>query len=167
MLPRMESQQDAIGTLYADHHGWLKTWLRCRMGNETDAADLAHDTFVRLLSKNEPVCMREPRAFLSTVARGLLANLSRRRRIEQAYLDSLAHLPEALTPGPERRAQVLEALIEIDRRLGKLSARTRRAFLLFQLDGMPQQDIARELQVSLATVQRDIVRAMHACFFPE
>lgn len=167
MSRQLDTPQDAIGTLYSDHHGWLKSWLRRRMGNETDAADLAHDTFVRILSKNEPVSMREPRAFLSTVAHGLLANLSRRRRIEQAYLDSIAYLPEAQVPGPETRALLLETLLEIDRRLGALSARTRRAFLMFQLDGMPQQDIANELNVSLATVQRDIVRAMHACFFPE
>ena len=38
-----------ISTLYAGHHGWLQGWLRSRLGNAFDAADLAQDTFVRIL----------------------------------------------------------------------------------------------------------------------
>ena len=39
-----------IETLYGDHHGWLRGWLRKKLGNAFDAADLAHDTYVRILS---------------------------------------------------------------------------------------------------------------------
>jgi len=34
-------QEQSIEGLYADHHGWLKAWLRRRLGNSFDAADLA------------------------------------------------------------------------------------------------------------------------------
>lgn len=49
-----------IEVLYSDHHGWLQDWLRRRLGNAFDAADLAHDTFLRVLRNLEPI--REPRA---------------------------------------------------------------------------------------------------------
>ncbi|MGV8294512.1 sigma factor, partial [Pseudomonas aeruginosa] len=39
-----------IEVLYGDHHGWLRGWLRKRLGNAFDAADLAHDTYVRILA---------------------------------------------------------------------------------------------------------------------
>ena len=29
--------------LYSDHHGWLQRWLKFRLNNAYDAADLAHD----------------------------------------------------------------------------------------------------------------------------
>ncbi len=32
-------------TLYTDHHGWLQGWLRKKLGDVHQAADLAHDTF--------------------------------------------------------------------------------------------------------------------------
>lgn len=35
--------------LYLDHHGWLHGWLRRRLDCTDTAADLAHDTFLRLL----------------------------------------------------------------------------------------------------------------------
>ncbi|MFD4836614.1 sigma-70 family RNA polymerase sigma factor [Achromobacter sp. NPDC058515] len=150
--------------LYASHHGWLLGWLRKRLGSAADAADLAHDTFVRVLVQARPD-IREPRAFLSTVAGGILANFYRRRDVEQAFLRTLANLPEAQAPSPETRAIVLETLVEIDRRLGGLPAPVRRAFLLAQVDGMKQSEIARALGVSLPTVQRYVARALLQCFF--
>lgn len=154
-----------IDALYANHHGWLKGWLRRRLGNSSDAADLAHDTFMRLLVRGETVAVREPRALLTTVAQGVVSNFMRRRRIEEAYLASLADLPEREAPGPETRAILLETLIELDRRLDTLTAPVRQAFLLSQLEGMKQADIAATLKVSLATVQRYIAKAAHLCFF--
>lgn len=150
--------------MYASHHGWLLGWLRRRLGSAADAADLAHDTFLRVLLQARPD-IREPRAFLSTVASGILANFYRRRDVEQAFLRSLANLPEAQAPSPETRAIVLETLVEIDRRLAGLPAPVRRAFLLAQVDGMKQSEIALTLGVSLPTVQRYVARALLQCFF--
>ena len=110
-----------VDTLYRVHHGWLQGWLRRRLGNSTEAADLAQDTFMRLLTRSEPIAAREPRAFLTTVAQGVVANFMRRRQIEEAYLATLAHLPEPQVPGPETRAILLETLVELDRRLDTLA----------------------------------------------
>lgn len=155
---------DSMTAMYSSHHGWLLGWLRKRLGCAADAADLAHDTFLRVLVQARPD-IREPRAFLSTVAGGILANFYRRRDIEQAYLRSLAEQPEASVQSPEARAIVLETLVEIDRRLSGLPAPVRRAFLLAQVDGMKQSDIAVALGVSLPTVQRYVARALLQCFF--
>ncbi|MDD3484875.1 sigma factor, partial [Azovibrio restrictus] len=38
---------DPLTRLYRDHHGWLQGWLRRRLGNAHEAADLAQDTFLR------------------------------------------------------------------------------------------------------------------------
>ncbi|MET0125075.1 MAG: sigma factor, partial [Pseudomonas caspiana] len=38
-----------VDTLYRDHHGWLHGWLRKRLGDREQAADIAQDTFLRLL----------------------------------------------------------------------------------------------------------------------
>ncbi|THF54879.1 sigma-70 family RNA polymerase sigma factor [Pseudothauera rhizosphaerae] len=156
-----------IDVLYADHHRWLHGWLRRKLGCTHRAADLAHDTFLRLLSRDEPVAIQEPRAFLTTVAQGLVANHFRRQKIEQAWLEALARLPEAEAPSPEARALMLETLIEIDRRLDALGAAVRRAFLLFQLDGLPQTEIAARLGVSVPTVKRYVAKALVACCFAD
>ena len=154
-----------VESLYLAHHGWLQGWLRKKLGDVHQAADLAHDTFVRLLARDEPVQAREPRAFLTTVAQRVLANHYRRQQLERAYLEALAQAPQSFAISPEERALLLEALDEIDRMLDGLPAPVRRAFLMAQLDGMKQADIARELGLSLTTVKRYLVQAGMHCYF--
>lgn len=149
--------------LYSDHNGWLKSWLNRRMGNHGDAADLAQDTFLRLLLAPNDGPVNAPRAYLATIAKRLMLNLYRRRTLEQAYLEALAHLPAEQAPGPEHQALILEALHEVDAVLARLPVKARQAFLLYQLEGCDQQSIATALQVSVRTVQRYLAMAFEEC----
>lgn len=162
---RPDALQRQVHQLYSNHHAWLQGWLRNKLGCSARAADLAHDTFLRLLAREDAVALQEPRAFLTTVAQRVLYNHFRREQIERAYLDALAARPPALAPGPEERAMLLEALCEIDRLLDGLPLPVRRAFLYAQLDGMGHAEIAARLDVSLTTVKRYLVRAMAQCYF--
>lgn len=157
--------QQQLHALYNDHHGWLHDWLRKKLGCSHRAADLAHDTFVRLLTREEPISIREPRAFLTTVAQRVLANHWRREQIERAYLDTLARMPEAVAQSPEEHALLIETLLEIDRMLDGLPTIVKRAFLHAQLDDMAHAEIAAELGISISTVKRYLVRAGAHCFF--
>ncbi|MFG0643107.1 sigma-70 family RNA polymerase sigma factor [Delftia sp. WSY_22] len=152
-----------ISALYAGHHGWLQGWLRRRLGNGADAADLAQDTFVRILGVRDLAGVQEPRAYLTTVAKGVLVNWYKRQALEQAYLEALAALPEPVAPSPEQRALVLETLHEIDAMLDALPPIVRRTFLLSQLDGMKYEDIAQQLEVSLTSVKRYMAQAFRQC----
>lgn len=154
-----------VAELYADHHRWLHTWLRRKLGCTHRAADLAHDTFLRLLNREEPVAIQEPRAFLTTIAQRVLAKHWRREYLEQAYLEALARQPEALAPSPEERQIILATLIEIDALLATLPDEVRRAFLLSQLDGLKQDEIAGTLGISVTTVKRHLRRAGALCYF--
>jgi RNA polymerase sigma-19 factor, ECF subfamily len=152
-----------VAELYIAHHSWLYAWLRKKLGCTHKAADLAHDTFVRLLSREEVIPFLEPRAYLTTIARNLMADHWRRQELERAWLEALTTQPEPVSPSPEERLLILEALLRIDRCLGELPTLTRRIFLRSQLDGMLYADIAAELKVSLPTVKRHMSRAFLAC----
>lgn len=153
--------------LYRDHHGWLLGWLRRKLGCAHDAADLAHDAFLRLLRQpvDEPV--REPRAYLTTIAHGLVVNHWRRRDIERAWLEALMQQPEAVHPSPEVRALAVEALLEIDALLAALPEKPRRAFLLAQLDGLTYREIGTELGVSERMVKKYMAQTMLHCLRAE
>ncbi|GAB7542378.1 sigma-70 family RNA polymerase sigma factor [Cupriavidus sp. CuC1] len=165
-MPAADSplQRDLLA-LYSDHHRWLCGWLRKKLGCTHRAADLAHDTFLRLLAREEAIAIQEPRAFLTTVAQRVLANHWRREQIERAYLEALAQMPQPLAPSPEERAILLETLFEIDRLLAGLPTPVKRAFLLSQLDGLGQAEIATQLGISVTTVKRYLVRAGTQCYF--
>lgn len=158
--------QHSMHTLYRDHHGWLQNWLRKKLDNAFDAADLAQDTFVRVWSawqKHDLPDLNEPRAYLCTVASRLLVSHWRRRSLETAYLDALAALPPTHVPSTEQRLLVLEALQEIDALLDSLAPRVREAFLLAQLEGLTYAEIAQRQGVSDRTVKRHIAKAYEQC----
>lgn len=82
-------------------------WLRRKVGNAVDAAKLAQDTFLRLLTvparRLMPVQgLHEPRAYLATGARRRLKHL-RRQSLEQSQLAALVALPEPQAPPPEQQ----------------------------------------------------------------
>ena len=149
--------------LYAEHHGWLVGWLRRRLGNTEQAADLAQDTFVKLVANPENDTIEQPRAYLATIARRLLIDQTRRHTLEQAYLEMLAVQPAIHAPSEEARAIVLESLRQIDTILLKLTQPARTAFLLSQLDGLTYEEIAVELSISVRTVKRYMATAFEEC----
>ena len=142
----------------------MQSWLRYRLGNAGDAADLAHDTFVRLMVR--PRCFdngREARAYLRTVASGLCIDMWRHREIERAWLETLAAQPETYAPSAEDHTAVLQALHEIDAMLRQLPPKAARAFVLAMACGMTHQEVARELAVSSRMVGHYITQAMLHC----
>lgn len=157
--PHLSNQ--AFTTLYTDHHGWLHGWLQRRLGNAWNAADLAQDTFVRVLGRQ--ISGHEPRALLTHIAKGLVIDRWRRQEVEKAYLQALAHIPEALAPSPESRLLILETLCRLEAMLQSLPAVTRQAFMLSQLDGLTYSAIAERLGLSLITVKRHMRTAFIAC----
>jgi RNA polymerase sigma factor (sigma-70 family) len=163
-LIAINTQYCDVDTLYSDHHGWLQSWLRRRTGCSEQAADLAHDTFLRVLTKRDFPTVREPRSYLSTIARGLVADFFRRRDLERAYLDVLAELPEQLLPSLEAQAIFLESLLAIDTMLDGLKPAVRRAFLLSQVEGLTYGDIAQQLGVTKRTVANYMSIALEQCF---
>lgn len=157
----------SVHALYRDHYRWLVALLRRKLGgNVENAADLAQDTFERILSASAgaPLALQEPRAYLTTVASRLAAQYFRRQALEQAYLDALAAAPAATAPSCEAQALVLEALGQVSRVLEGLPERARLIFLLSQLDGLTYPQIAKEIGVSVNVVQKAMSQALRHCY---
>jgi RNA polymerase sigma-19 factor, ECF subfamily len=152
-------------SFYREHHSWLTSWLRGRLGQCSDrAADFAQDTFMRILQAgSRPPDLLQPRSYLATIARGLLVDHFRRQDQERAYLAELALLPEALHPSPEERAILLETIFTIDRMLDGLGPKVRQAFLLAQIEGRDYASIAAELGVSVSSVKKYMQKAILQC----
>ena len=135
MLPSPDPLLCDVALLYRQQHSWLTRWLRQRLNCSQSAADLAQDTFIRLLNK----------------------------KLERAYLEALATLPEPVVPSLETQAILLETLIALDAALDGLERPVREAFLLSQVDGLGHAEIAQRLAVSITTVKRYIIKAGALC----
>lgn len=160
-MPVAETQSThSIDALYSRHHPWLFGWLRRKLCCPDEAADIAHDTFVRILTSQEAVsAMREPRAYLSTTATRLLIDRVRHRQYEQSYMAERGDDDERV-PSPESTVAAWQALAAIDAALASLPAKAREAFLLHHHEGWTHASIAARLGVSTRMVRKYLSQAM-------
>lgn len=145
---QIAQSSQAIAGIYSSHHGWLLRWLRGKLPCADQAAMPA---------------LREPRAYLTTVAQRLLIDHFRRLSLEQAWLEALAQQPELLMQSPEERLIIVQALQRVDAMLAGLPDAVRSAFLMAHVDDMGYAEIAQRLGVSERTVKRHMVQAFEQC----
>ena len=161
MTESQHSQQ--FNQLYKAHYAWVYAWLYKKLGNSADAADIAQDTFLRVLAKTEAVDIRYPRAYLSKIAASLSCNFFHRKSIERAYLEVLAQQPDRDSPSPEQQLMIIETLTEVIHLLFGLPESIRDSFIYAQLERLNHQQIADKLNISVSTVKRNIQRAYIQC----
>lgn len=150
--------------LYVRHRLWLRSYLLRRLGNGLDAADLVHDTFLRVLRRPRPFDnVTGERSYLATIARGLCIDHWRRRQLEAAWLQSLASQPVAVQPSAEQSVLILETLFEVDSLLARLPPKVRQAFLLAQLEGLAYREIGERLGVGERMVKKYLAQAFVHC----
>lgn len=154
-----------VGDLYAGNYFWLFTWLSKKLACPFDAADLAQDTFVKIVHSSNVAEIKAPRAFLTTTATRLIIDLLRKRNIERKYLEALYHQQaHSLIATPQQIKESIETLNEIAALLEGLPEKVYRAFLMCRLDGLSYAEIGKELGVSTSMVKQYIARAMVHCY---
>lgn len=153
-----------VATLYADHGEWLRSWLGRRTRCPHRAVDLVQDTFCRLLEQpGATATPRDPRSYLATVARRLLIDDARRRKLEAAYLAACP--PDAIdSVTPERVLAAVDMLEELLGLMAGMNDTVRSAFLMRRLDDMPYADIGARLGISERTAKRHVARAYADCY---
>lgn len=170
--PRMSSNlmSDPLGAMnqieamFIEHHGWLRTRLRRSVGDAFAAEDVAAETFTQLLT-SPPQEVREPRALLTTISRRIVYELWRRRDLEEACLQALAHTNgEAQAISPEDQLQLLQALRAMDQALAGLTAKECAAFLLYKLDGLTYQAIGEQLRITPSVARRYVAKGLLQCY---
>jgi RNA polymerase sigma factor (sigma-70 family) len=165
-MPTAPTHSEEVEGLYCDHHGWLRGWLRKKLGCAEQAADVAQDTFLRILTARDTLSgLREPRAYITTTAKHLLIDRARRARIEAVYLQELAVIAEQMdgAPAPEMILMALEALDQFSQALQTLPAKASEAFLLHYMEHQSQAEIAAHLDVSVRMVQKYLAQALLRC----
>ena len=150
--------------LYREHHGWLNGWLRQRLNNSADAADLAQDAFAQWLGWRDRAGVEQPRAFLFHIARNLLRDHWRRqqRQGQREPLEAIADTA-ATQASPLERLDQQQRLRQLARALEGLPPRRREALILHRFEGLSQSQVAERMGISLSMVEKHIAAALLHC----
>src|ERR1700733_3266054 len=120
------------------------------------AEDITSETLVRAWTSAEPIEMATVKGYLFTIARNLFLQ-GLRKKSRQTPLDDDFRDRQA---SPYARAEQNEKLDSVLAELQRLPEASRAALLMHAVDGMPYEEIARVLDISLAAVKVKIYGAL-------
>lgn len=159
----MDARNNIIAKLFNQNHTWLRARASRILNCYSRGEDVASETFLRILNLPDLSVIREPRAFLSIIAKRVILDSWRREDLERAYLETLAEEPENTLPDPEEHAIMLEMLYRLDSLLGKLSIKAKEAFVYSQFAGFTYQQISERQGVSVSRVHQYMEQAFMCC----
>ena len=132
------------------------------VGDADHAQDLTQEVFIKALQRGDQVRDPERAAhWLSRVATNTAIDFLRRHgRVNLTAMDDLAEpLAARDEESPEHAAIRTEQRTRLEAGLRRLSPRERMALLLRDVEGLPAEDVARQLNCSKATVRSHIANA--------
>lgn len=152
---------ESIEALFRREGSDLLRFLQSRLGDPERAADLAQETWVRVLRARLPARLDNPKGFLFRTATNLAIDAARREKLERDYLREEAAGGEGSGgPNMERQVEAERRLRAIDAALGELPDATRQAFTMHRQRNMSYPEIAASLGVSVSMVEKHIIEAL-------
>ena len=132
------------------------------VGNVDDAQDLTQETFIKALQRQDQIKDLDKAAhWLSRIASNTAIDFLRRHgRVNFSDIDDFVRAPpHGAEHSPEHLLLRAEQSEYLEDGLRLLSARERSALLLRDVEGLPAEEVARELNCSKATVRSHIANA--------
>jgi RNA polymerase sigma-70 factor (ECF subfamily) len=135
----------------------LRTWP-----NPQEVPDLRQDTYVRVYEAAAKSRPQSPKSFLFAIARNLMADHIRRRRI--VAIDAVGDL-NALnvlidTVSSEHRASAQQELRRLAEAMDRLPPKCREVVWMRRVDDLPQKEVAILLNISQKTVEKHVMKGM-------
>ncbi len=143
----------------------LRAWLSRRFPEAGEVDDILQETYLRAIEVRDRGTLFAPKAFLFTTARNLALDSVRRsshRRHEPLAESAASDVPDGEAPVPEQvaRHQEIELLHSA---IDSLPPQCRQIFVMRRLRGLSQQEIARELGLSVNTVSAQLTIGLRKC----
>jgi RNA polymerase sigma factor (sigma-70 family) len=168
-LPQEGGRPLSVKDLMDRYHNSLLSFLRLRLRIADDAADVAQETWIRMLQYEGCRDVRSPSSLLFRIAINVANDLSRleqvRRFADHCSVDDM-DLDSGL-PTPEREVAAEQELDQLYRRIEALPPKCRQVFLLSRVQCMTYPEIARQCGISVKMVEKHISHALMLCMREE
>lgn len=160
---REKRDPSGVGQLFLKHSDQLQRYLRKRLRNHDDAQELAQEAYLRLLRVNRDGYIRQPQAYLYRIARNLVHELYTGVPVDPLTNADDLDTVVALDPTPEESADNFRRLKCIERAIKELPVKCQTVVRLSWQEGLTQQEIAEQLNISRSMVQKYLANGLAHC----
>jgi RNA polymerase sigma factor (sigma-70 family) len=160
--------QNRLETAYMEQRANLTRFLAARLRNSAIAEELVQELWVKVskIEPSEPI--DNPEGYLFTMAGRLaLDNIrqrQRRARRDEKWTDESTVKTGGFATSTEEDGETrllrAERIAQVRAAIETLPPKSRKAFVLHRMQGMPHKQVAAELGISVSTVEKHIIKAM-------
>jgi|SRR5678815_685083 RNA polymerase sigma-70 factor (ECF subfamily) len=148
-----------FNTLYRKYAPDVHRFALYLSGNRAEAEDITAETFVRVWASPGRIEIATVKGYLFTIARNLFLQGLRKGSTHVGLAEGLEHQVPDPRAGPQAQVEQKEEFQAVMQGLQRLPELDRAALLMRALDGMPYEEIARALGITLSAVKVKIHRA--------
>lgn len=160
---RREAKHAFLTSVQQSYGQRLRHFVSARLRNATaDTSDLMQEVYLRLLRIDDHEAIRNPQAYLFTIARHVLHQHALRQSItlDSVSLDDVeSQLPNGHAD-PAVEVETDQAFEELGRSLQELSPKAYATLILSRCEGLPLKQIGERLGVSRDQVKKYLARAL-------
>jgi RNA polymerase sigma factor (sigma-70 family) len=161
-----ESKNEFLASVEQAHGRRLRRFFSARMRNAADVPDLVQEVFLRLLRIERHEAIRNPQAYLYTVASHVLHQYALRETATTEairFADVLRDLRLGDETDPALEVETEQSFEALGRALEQHSPRAYATLVLHRCHGVPLKDISVRLGVSYTMTKRYLAQALAYC----
>jgi RNA polymerase sigma-19 factor, ECF subfamily len=155
-----------VATIAAQYGRRLRQFLSVRLRNVHDVPDVAQEVFLRLLRIEKHDAIRNPEAYLFTVASHVVQQHTLRRSGDPVFIDITDADFDLVAPAgddPSTQADYSARLELLEHALARLPPKVGAALVLHRVGGYTIDEIASQLGVGRDAVKKYLMRAAQHC----
>lgn len=152
-----------LSRIYEQYHSQIKRFLQVNLRSNEDAEDLTQETFVRFQKHQHTVDMAQPKNFLFTIARNLMIDKIRHRKVSE--VDTEAEIDDLMDPTSsiERQVSARQEYDALCDAVQSLPPQCRKVFILRKFYHFSHKEIAEKLGLSVSTIEKHLVSGLARC----
>ena len=161
------TKQHFLASIEKAHSPQLRRFLSARLRNAgADVPDLVQEIYLRILRLKDHEAIRNPQAYLYTIASHVLHQYTLRRAIEPVTMDPLNvvdSLESSAAPDPAEEADIEQRIEAMESALEAYSPRAYAVLVMYRCEGLTLKQIGERLGVSNVMAHKYLARAIRYC----
>jgi RNA polymerase sigma factor (sigma-70 family) len=149
------------------HGRALRRFLAARMRRTSaDVPDLVQEVYLRLLRISDHESIRNPQAYLYTIASHVLHQYTLRQTataIPIEPVDIASEIQASLCSDPVEEVQLEQRIETLSRGLEQLSPRAYATLVMYRCEGATLEQIGKRLGVSRVMAKKYLIKALAYC----
>jgi RNA polymerase sigma factor (sigma-70 family) len=161
-----ETRRSFVAAIEKAHSVELRRFLVARLRNRADLPDLVQEIYLRVLRLKDHEAIRNPQAYLYTIASHVLHQYSLRRAAAPQTMDPLDvvnALQSVTASDPAEEADIEQRMEILGRALEDYCPRAHAVLMMYRCEGLTLKEIGARLGVSSVMARKYLVRAIKYC----